>query len=238
MVTKNSNLYENLLKLLRNNYNFYYSSILELDYNTGSSCNYNNCDSICRHNTISDLKIQSFDYDGFCKFFYEFTPSAHVIDKYCIDRMLKSLKLTSENFTPETIEGYYGDEISGIYLEPDYFDKIFNNINELSKLNYFVDKIHFILKLEYGYVLDSVKPLTGISVEDIDVRDIKFNDVYRKKIDIQEDWYNTSYTLPRGIFIYLPEERKYRLIDGYHRTCKAIDLGMEKISALVLKSGW
>jgi hypothetical protein len=100
------------------------------------------------------------------------------IDEYCIDRIARHYKLYNVNFTDgiwsEKISlGYFGYELNGIFLDRYIYNKFIKNCEEALSYNSLDDKIRFLLKLEYGDVidnlLDSEFELISISLSDIDI---------------------------------------------------------------------
>jgi hypothetical protein len=199
-----------------------------VDYNVNySKCN---CDQFyCRCS-----KIVSVDINEFKPHILLETLTAGIEDElliYCIDRVIRNCKLDCESFRYEVIEGYYGEELDTIYLNNTDCHRIYSMIQELASLPY-IDMIKYILKLEYGYLIKALDMVNNLCISNIDVNHILEQEVYRKKIDVFNQYYQEEYLLPCGIFI--KKNKKFRLIDGYHRTAKEFYKGNSLIKGIVL----
>jgi hypothetical protein len=86
------------------------------------------------------------------------------------------------------------------------------------------ERIEFILKLEYGYLIESVQnkhwELTSVPISMFYFSNKKH---YQKCVDELKEEENQAYAdslrkimLPRGIVVRIDED-KYKVIDGYHR---------------------
>jgi hypothetical protein len=206
----------------------WHSGIVEISYKRdyGSNCN---CGSICRCSKIKDIEITSFDLDELIG--YVLTDVKDIYLKYCVDRIIRLSSLSEHSFETPTCGGYYGDEVVGSFLDEsinkDLHQKIFK-LKELSDL----DKIKYVLTLEYGYLLKEIEEAKSIEIDDISLDDLLGQEEYRKKVNISKDIYGEKFNLPLGIF--LKRNPKYRLIDGYHRVVKAKSLGMNNVKGIIL----
>lgn len=139
------------------------------------------------------------------------------IEKYCIDRILTCLKVYDpKKWEVKTTDGYYGEEIDGVY----FLDfEIQNKIEELLKLENDNEKIEFVLKLEYGYLLESIKDCNW-SIEKTTKNKIIFpQEFYLSKLDKNIVSMYKEYPFARGIV--LQDGENYKVIDGYHRLSAA-----------------
>lgn len=202
---------------------------VEYDYDR-TSCQ-GNCDDYCRCTEIINTRITEINYNYIVKSITE-SVKDNVILTYCIDRIIRSSKLDEDDFEISTCRGYYGEEIDGVYLDQKKNDTIYNNLKQLENMSD-IEKVKFVLTLEYGYLLDVIENTTEVSIKEIDLDKITFQQDYRKKINLDEDFYDEKFTLPRGIFIENGEA--HRLIDGYHRIMKAKSIGMNKVDGIVVK---
>lgn len=212
-----------------NQFDWYYTSILDFDYETSHNCSEEGCDDICRCEKITDTSLSNLDVIKLVK-----TVTAGIDDKilvYCIDRIIRLQKLNEDCFDLNTCDGYYGEEISGITMHSEYEKKIAENLRQLKGLSD-IKKIKFVLTLEYGYVLKDLEHTSKVEVSEVDFSLISFKDDYSKKLCLSENYYDEKFELPRGIFIR--NGGRFRLIDGYHRTFKANSIGMKNIPALIL----
>jgi hypothetical protein len=121
----------------------------------------------------------------------------------------------------ESCPGYYGEEIGGVYFEKE--EELVNTYNELLTLGSDMEKIKYVLELEYGYLLDRVKFKTSAKVEEVDTEKIKLpQQEYFVKLskEVIEDYRNRE--LPVAVCIKNKDRfydvfDTYTLIDGYHR---------------------
>jgi hypothetical protein len=136
----------------------------------------------------------------------------------------------------ESCGGYYGEEIGGVYFEDE--EKIVNAYNELLKLESDIEKIKYILELEYGYLIDRVTDSTVATIKIVNTEKIKLPQkeyFVRLNKDIIEDYKDRK--LPVAVCI---EEKdrfhdvfdRYILIDGYHRFVANKNRNVNKIIVL------
>jgi hypothetical protein len=175
------------------------------DYNRGSKINNAHVTAVNTNRMVEAIINQINQYD--------ICTGASEFDKYCIDRILVCHKVYEKDAWNIAIcNGYYGEEIGGIYLAD---ESILKNIWEMFGLKSNRAKIEFILTLEYGYILDCLKDC-NYTIDTIKKSDIKFgNDSYSKKVNKLEAYSDENYTLPRGIVTHFDDW--YKLVDGYHR---------------------
>jgi hypothetical protein len=146
-----------------------------------------------------------------------------VIERYCIGRIITSFKMWDENYWDiESSGGYYGEEVDGIVFQRD--NELSKAINEMFSFSDPMDKIRFVLELEYA----SIKPVGGmLSAEVIEASydSLKTpNDSYATMVKKEEVGFVTlNDEIPIGV--YKIDGDSYVLIDGYHRFNKA---GLEK----------
>ena len=102
----------------------------------------------------------------------------------------------------------------------------------LKTCNSDIEKIFYVLKLEYGYILESIASCKNVEIKTVSNSQIVLGQMnYYKHLqpDVVESYNN--YKLPRGIFVHCSD--KYRIIDGYHRTVNAKQL-QENIQIIIL----
>jgi len=210
-------------------YDWRHSEVIQYDYNNEYNCLNSCCDSICRCGVITDIELSKFNTNVMISQITSGIENDILV--YCIDRIIRLQKLTEDCFQLHTCGGYYGEEIDGLHLD-EYHEKIISdNLSKLKEISD-ADRIKLVLTLEYGHLLDVLVDTSSAMIHNIDINNISFQEVYRKKIDTSENYYDEKFQLPRGIFIAKGNE--FRLIDGYHRVMKAKSLGMDKIKGIVL----
>lgn len=151
----------------------------------------------------------------------------NLINFYCFDRILSYYKIYElSNYGFDICDGYYGDELNGVFFKKE--NEVFDRLKELLNLKLDIDKIEYILDLEYGYLIDSVankstaKIITDFDLEKIKVYNIDYythleTDVltyYEKNIPYH------GFNLP--VAIVRKHDYDYKLVDGHHRVLTLI----------------
>jgi hypothetical protein len=190
---------------------------VEYDYERSQcTCNAYEDGDYCRCTTIERAWVESINvklvikklYEKYCK-----EPSA--IHEYCFDRICIAFKIYDKDYYEvESCGGYYGEEIEGVYFENE--SRIVDAFLQVLTLESDIEKIKFVLELEYGYLLDKVKASTHAYISTVYTRAIDLpQQEYFVKLDkaVIEDYKNRK--LP--IAVCLECGGRYKLIDGYHR---------------------
>lgn len=145
---------------------------------------------------------------------------------YCINRILTINKIYQPSFWEASWEhGYYGDEVESISIKKDIYKKIKESISEIQKLSNLSDIVKFLLKEEYGHILDKLVNKENYKIEIVDIDSIYFPQNKHYETVIKEDLsyinYNNRYSkieLQQTIQgICIKENNKYTVVDGYHR---------------------
>lgn len=221
-----NNLLSKFFKSTRR-YNWKYLDVIDFDYDRNNdNCH---CPDYCRCSVIVNIELTRFSMNNMIDILLKNINSQ--ILKYSIDRIIRSSKLNENDFNLVTCGGYYGEEVDGLYLSEEKNKFLSDKISELIELSD-IDKIKYVLNLEYGHLLDVVKESIDFSIENINMNNINFQDDYRKKIDVTENFYDEKFQLPRGIFVKSGD--RYRLIDGYHRVMKAKSMNYFEVKGIVL----
>lgn len=154
--------------------------------------------------------------------------------KYAIDRLLVVNKIWEDNnWEIEVENGYYGQELDGVFIKNNISKKLESQIETILGINSDVELIHHILKLEYGKVLEVLENAT-FSVEYVKRSAIVFGNNEHFKNVIKKDmpyYSDRDYTGIRGI-VLKRDDGKFRLIDGYHRCSKTEN---DKVRVIVAK---
>ncbi len=196
---------------------------VELKYDYEYSCGIEGCydEGVCRCGKIVDPKIEDefIDYTTTLNAYKNLKPNN--FEKYCIDRILNHYKVYDPELWYINIDGgYYGEEIGKVVFDnPTKIDETVKNMMNL-KTN--KQKILMVLELEYGYLLDELKNKKSWRIRKIkrDNLIIGQKDHY-KKVNVETVDRYEDYSLPKGVC--LPENDKFRLIDGYHRIAASKD---------------
>lgn len=187
---------------------------VDYEYSSGS---YNcTCEGICRCSTISNAHITSVNPSGMVEKYVshnKIKSSVSEIEKYCIERIFVCHQVyLPEKWDIGICNGYYGQEVGSVTLYDEH--SVYSDIDKMLNLKSDTKKIEFVLTLEYGYILEDLNNRT-YSIESIKKSDLIFGQrEYVKRVQ-RQSYYDEYYKSPRGIVI--PQEDKYRLIDGYHR---------------------
>lgn len=204
---------------------------VEYDYER-SACTCN--EWICRCTTIDRAWIESININKVISNLYSSNfnkNSISYIDFYCFDRICRFFHVwDKEYYEVEVCGGYYGEEIGGVYFENE--DKVISEFNKLLELKNDIDKIKYILQLEYGYVIESVENSNNISIINCNPKLIIFpqREYYRKLEKNVVDSYK-GYKAPCAIC--KKQGDKYLIVDGYHRV--AANQDEENITIIVIE---
>ena len=191
---------------------------VDVDYSTTRDCANNRCNedgNLCRCSKITDEEIvEPPDLYSLAHYIAaKFTYKKYIDDVflYSINRILRTMNITTESYSITVSRGYYGEEIDGVTLDCQH--KIVKEINKIMKMTNLCEKLKHLLFLEYGYVLDKLgkykkAELVSISPKKIIVPSKEhYRNLNKKAVDYYRDW-----DLPIGIV-----DHHMLLIDGYHR---------------------
>lgn len=197
--------------------NFNYCGGCDINYHTYRACENGSdcCDNdYCRCGEIQETIIrQPPELQYVVDVVAESFSLTDELDLYACDRILRHLKAYEPYFYYVRVcNGYYGQEIDGVYFSnPQKIKSIFN---EYLKLTTIEQKVEFLLILEYGYILESLKG-KKYTIKDVNHKSIIFpNEDYHTKVSIDNVDYS-YYLYPKCVCLYY--NSKYKLIDGYHR---------------------
>lgn len=206
----------------------------EVDYDYERSqctCNAYEDGYYCRCTTIERAWVESINvklvvnklYKKYCKEHSE-------INEYCFDRICSALKIWDKDYYEvESCGGYYGEEIEGVYFENE--EKLAEAFSEILGFDSDVEKIKFVLELEYGYLIDKVSKATVAYILPVPTRHITLpQQEYFVKLsrEVIEDYKDRK--LP--IAVCIENGGWYKLIDGYHRFVANKDRNMNTIIVL------
>jgi len=191
--------------------------VLDFDYDYTYPCDDQCNDGYCRCGVVGGLNYVTIKHVA------DQIEDITVIERYCIGRIITSFKMWDENYWDiESSGGYYGEEVEGIVFQRE--NELLKAINDILSFSDPMDKIRFVLELEYA----SIKPVAGmLSAEVIEASydSLKTpNDSYARMVKKKEvDFVTLNDEIPIGV--YKIDGDSYVLIDGYHRFNKA---GLEK----------
>jgi hypothetical protein len=177
----------------------------------------------CRCTTIERAWVASINVKEVIKYLYErYSKSQSEINEYCFDRICSAFKIYDKDlYEVESCCGYYGEEIGGVYFEDE--EKIVEAYNKLLELTSDIEKIKYVLELEYGYLIDRVSIKTSATIEEVSTEKIKLpQQEYFVKLSkkVIEDYKDRK--LPVAVCIKHKDRfhdvfDTYTLVDGYHR---------------------
>lgn len=198
--------------------NFYYGHGLEVNYSRSDCvCRDEDYFDYCRCTSIINEEITSIDFDRVLHTLTEEINSVYKttnLQDYCLDRIFTKAKLYDASaYEIRLSPGYYGEELDGVYISVSWLQ---NAIDEFLKLNSESKQVEYVLNLEYGYLLDSIKNCNW-SVQTIEKHNVSLNDEYKKLTERVDRYAGKNFSGPRGVYLKIPGTNKYRIIDGYHR---------------------
>lgn len=177
----------------------------------------------CRCTTIERAWVESINVKDVINYLYKrHCKEDSEINKYCFDRICSAFKIYDKDYYEvESCGGYYGEEIGGVYFEDE--EKIVEAYNELLELKSDLEKIQYVLKLEYSYLIDRVLYVTSATIEEVSTEKIKLpQKEYFVKLgkEVIEDYKDRK--LPVAVCIKNRDRfhdvfDTYTLVDGYHR---------------------
>ena len=203
--------------------------VVDYDYErSGCTCD----DWPCRCTTIEHSWIDNINVNDVIKKLYDTHSRTNSdIDEYCFDRICSAFKIYDKDYYEiETRNGYYGEEVGGIYFENE--EKIFNSYYEVIALKTNIEKIKYCLNLEYGYLINSVESANLVHVLRVSPRDIYIPQTeYFIKLEknVIEEYKDRK--LP--VAVCVRDGDNYRLVDGYHRFIANKD--RNKVDIIVLE---
>lgn len=192
---------------------------IDYDYERSSCiCDAYKNDDYCRCTTIERAWVETINTSRLiAKLYHKYCKEHSEINEYCFERICVVFKIYDKDcYEIETCGGYYGEEVDGVYFENE--EKVFNTYQELLKLNSDVEKIKYILELEYGYLIDRVVNTTSVKIIVVNPEDVKLPQrEYFIKLNknVIESYKHRHERLP--VAVCVRKEDRIILIDGYHR---------------------
>ena len=205
---------------------------VEYDYERSQcTCDAYERHDYCRCTKIERAWVEAIDVKKLVNKLYDkYSKQPSEIDEYCFDRICSVFKIYDKDYYEvESTWGYYGEEIGGVYFENE--EKVIEAYNELLNLESDIEKIKYILELEYGYLIPRATNSTSASVQIVNTERIHLPQTeYFMKLskEVIEEYKNRE--LP--VAVCIKKEYAYLLIDGYHRFVANKDRSMNKIIVL------
>jgi hypothetical protein len=215
------------------NFSWRYFADYDSDSTLASNCD---CDYMHRCSTITSFKLNSINTDAIANEIIKLIKSEDDILDYCIKRIVSHNREISDinNWDMDKGGGYYGEEIYNVY--PNNTSDLGDKLNHLLSLESYEEKINYVLELEYGFVLESLKTcsykIKKISIEDVFVP----NQDYSRRLDMRTVERYKKLDLNEIVAVGIFEKRGtggIRLIDGYHRFAATKLLGKKQIQIII-----
>lgn len=150
------------------------------------------------------------------------------LEMYCFERAARLLgTYDPDNYEEVVTAGYYGEELDDIEFANS--GQLKDTIHDILNLESDVDKIFYVLELEYTYILNKLKDCKQVRIVERDPNELlkqTTHDQMVRKMNL--DGFPSQDNLPCGIVF------KDNLIDGYHRTMKAVNQGKSKLKFIEL----
>lgn len=228
-----------------------FSFFINYDTRENYSCEYSGCheEGVCRCSIIEEVIIKNVDINELSEEIFDrldqdvlssrrnkkltellWDYDYDVVNQYCINRILTINRLwESDSWCPKISMSYYGEEVEDIVIEENIFNKISSQILEVLNILSLEEKVFYILKLEYGNVLENILD-KKMSIQDVSFNKIEFpqkshlNSVKSKDLNFYK-----NFDFIRGIV--RSNRDRYQVIDGYHRLSANTD---EKVTVIVV----
>lgn len=216
-----------MLNFFKSTKNFRSSVDYDLEYSY--SCRESGCysEGICRCSTITSIEVRPLGL-------YEYVTIAKKISsgsdlEKALDLLYLIRGINEHSFDVSTCSGYYGEEVASVTLNlPDFWHQ-WNKLNPLQKT-------HYLLTQEYGFVLDHLKSLESISLKSLSLKKVApslNSNLNRQRIDFYEDYCSHSFDYYPPIIAYA-DENGYQLVDGRHKHQALKESGKRKANVIVL----
>lgn len=217
---------------------------VDFEYDYDRNCDRAGCDSICRCGRFSNVRASSVSltpdhitveeqYVDRAGKNRKRTSTVSLIERYCIDRLMRVHKVYDTSLYEAHISGgYYGEEIVGASFENER--AMLSDIQEMLNLSSDAEKVKFVLHAEYAAILDVIQDLQAVATEIVDLKKLVGNDEYITRL--KRDYSGYSFgaeDLPVGVAVRV--SGGIRIIDGYHRLTALLASGKKKGLYIILE---
>lgn len=192
-------------------YDYHYD--VAMDIETSNDCD-DSCDPICRCGTIYHAEIKHVITKRIVE---HFADKSDPIERHVIERIASLAK--KEDFKIEIYDGYYGQEVRGVYC-----NSLDQDISAIKSMSSDSEKIEYWLTKEYGYVFKSIKNkqwffLAGVPITEVHTdMDTSFIKLNQEKIEQYVNQIKIDNYKP---VLLCEVDSKYKLLDGKHRLVAA-----------------
>lgn len=199
--------------------------LVNYDYETSYPCDDGCKNDYCRCSRIENIRVETILFNSILselfKYFDVKSSLKNYRKMYAIERIaVIGGILDKMQYDFDIRMSYYGEEVFGVEFEN--FEYIKENVERILKIEDRIEFIFELLKLEYGYVLESLKD-KKLVITDVNSDDISFGvQTHYNKLNkyILDTYSKVDFPYPKGIVLY--DGNKYNVVDGYHRiaACK------------------
>lgn len=208
-----------------------------LDYNTflpceryGEGCT---CDGYSRCGQIENACVEKVDVVDVARSIVG--DASNEMFLYAADRLVRIYELyDTDAWHVNVCSGYYGEEIDYIEIEShDTYSSLMEDLTWLVNMST-SQFVEYLLKKEYGFLLDRVQNLEWKIIEVAAADLIVPNTHYAGKVRGNTKIYE-NHTLPIGVYVEC--DGKYSLVDGYHRYVEiVVQQNQKKVRIIAGKS--
>jgi hypothetical protein len=220
--------------------NIHVDKCISIDYKRDFDCLSSGCGHVCKCSKIIDIQVNDIDIISMINLVYlnYFDDSLSSkrnniiseilynindeINFYTIDRICRKFRIW-EKLKFNIVDGYYGEELDHVsFLESDKIDR---TITKALEINDLTKRVEFLLNLEYGYILPSLKDMKWI-IDEMDINEIiiknKTHMINANKVANN----NHEFKLNKSVLskydtikclVIETNDNNWKLIDGYHR---------------------
>jgi len=189
-------------------------------YNCSAEC----CGGICRCGTIHNITVDPLGPNEFDSIASQMTGGKlSDFDQYLATRFLR-WTLKPEMFEGESCSGWYGEEVGSIHFDTDCsdFQEFANLVDNFNKLTNRLDRLRFVLSLEYKWMLPEVEAVKGWELVTLPLKRVHASETTSSRIDekLAQEYARYFKNSPRCkvVGLAVPDgSGDYRLLDGFHR---------------------
>jgi hypothetical protein len=209
---------------------------VDVDYESDySGCT---CEDYCRCGRIVNTRVNDLDCSKVNYISERILKETdlHLDDKdlalFIVQRLAVCNKIYSGGIWEVSIcGGYYGQEIGDVNIDISTSHKLEGEIKECFALKTITEQMLFLLKKEYGYVLPVLEDKEA-AIKKVALKNVVLgNDEYYRKLGD-----SNLYARYKGICgVVIAINKKYRLIDGYHRINSAKQENLRSVDLIVFE---
>lgn len=202
---------------------------IDFNYNLSSYMEYD-CDreyeGESKYSRIKNIKVQK--EQNYYNIVNYISKNLQDIEKYFWERTIKIIN--DDKFETGKAEDYYGETtiIKFNWETQRQLEDIKNKTKDFTN----IQLIHFLLNLEYGFILPTIKDFTKANVNTVNIENI-YNphmESYARKI---KPYKEIDRNYPIGI--YTKNNEQLQLIDGHHRYIHCLNNKIENVKVITIE---